>query len=407
MTGLFAAVATPVHDDGRFDEAGFDRLVAFLVEAGVDGICIGGATGEYPHFETADRKAVIRRAAERLPRDRTLLVGIGSSSMRGSIELGETAVAAGSRALLLPMPMFFRYQQEDLQVFASHVSRALRAPSLLYDLPDFTNGLSPATVLALLRDEEFIVGIKDSSGQEQNLTTFADARRDRAWTLLVGDDRLLERRPAGGMGRRDFRRGRMLPRTAGLAGAKCSRRTPRRDGNASGPARRAHRPFERLSHALGYPDRARSARVSDRPAASAAHAGQAAATPRVSGLVSRVAGREARRVTGHRSRVGGEVQRALARSVNVRNLMIAAALLAVASGVHAFFPQTERERPFLTRSSFFPSSTGTTTARRWLNCLAATCSCAGSTARESARQMTWSCAARGCRKARLDGAHRS
>jgi 4-hydroxy-tetrahydrodipicolinate synthase len=191
MTGLFAAVATPIHDDGRFDEAGFDRLVDFLVDAGVDGICIGGATGEYPHFETAERKAVIRRAAERLPRDRTLLVGVGSSSMRGTIELGQAAVAAGSRALLLPMPMFFRYEQEDLQAFATHVSRALRTPCLLYDLPDFTNGLSPATVLGLLRDEEFIDGIKDSSGHEENLTTFAGARQDRAWTLLVGDDRLL------------------------------------------------------------------------------------------------------------------------------------------------------------------------------------------------------------------------
>ena len=135
MRGLFAAVATPIHDDGRFDEAGFDRLVDFLVGAGVDGICIGGATGEYPHFETADRRAVIRRAAERLPDDRALLVGVGSSSVRGTISLGETAVAAGSRALLLPMPMFFRYQQEDLQAFAAHVSRVLRAPCLLYDLP--------------------------------------------------------------------------------------------------------------------------------------------------------------------------------------------------------------------------------------------------------------------------------
>jgi 4-hydroxy-tetrahydrodipicolinate synthase len=191
LTGLFAAVATPIHDDGRFDEAGFDRLVDFLIGAGVDGICVGGATGEYPHFETADRKAVIRRAAERLPRDLALLVGIGSSSMRGSIELGEAAVAAGSRALLLPMPMFFRYQQEDLHAFAVHVSRTLRSPCLLYDLPDFTNGLSPATVLSLLRDEEFIVGIKDSSGRVENLTAFAGARQDRAWTLLVGDDRLL------------------------------------------------------------------------------------------------------------------------------------------------------------------------------------------------------------------------
>jgi 4-hydroxy-tetrahydrodipicolinate synthase len=191
MTGLFAAVATPIHDDGRFDEAGFDRLVDFLVAAGVDGICIGGATGEYPHFETSERTAVIRRAAERLPRDRQLLVGIGSSSMRRSIALGEAAVAAGSRGLLLSMPMFFRYQQEDLHAFAAHVSRALQAPCLLYDLPDFTNGLSPLTVLALMRDEEFIVGIKDSSGREENLKTFASARADGATTLLVGDDRLL------------------------------------------------------------------------------------------------------------------------------------------------------------------------------------------------------------------------
>ena len=184
MTGLFAAVATPIHDDGRFDEAGFDRLVDFLVSAGVDGICVGGATGEYPHFETADRTAFAGTW-------NCWNAPVGSSSVRGTLALGEAAVAAGSRALLLPMPMFFRYQQEDLQAFAAHVSRTLRAPCLLYDLPDFTNGLAPATALALLRDEEFIVGIKDSSGKEENLATFAGARQGRGWTLLVGDDRLL------------------------------------------------------------------------------------------------------------------------------------------------------------------------------------------------------------------------
>ena len=134
----------------------------------------------------------------------------------GTIALGEAAVAAGSRALLLPMPMFFRYQQEDLQAFAAHVSRTLRAPCLLYDLPDFTNGLAPATVLALLRDEEFIVGIKDSSGREENLATFADrahgSRGGRCSSATTGCcDAGLQR----GMGRRHFRRGRMLSRTAG------------------------------------------------------------------------------------------------------------------------------------------------------------------------------------------------
>ena len=106
---------------------------------------------------------------------------------------------SGSRGLLLPMPMFFRYNQEDLKAFCTDVSDALRGPCLLYNLPDFTNALEPDTVVSLLRDAEFILGIKDSSGQIEHLNAFAAARGSQAWTLLVGDDRALCRgcRPDG------------------------------------------------------------------------------------------------------------------------------------------------------------------------------------------------------------------
>jgi 4-hydroxy-tetrahydrodipicolinate synthase len=63
----------------------------------------------------------------------------------------------------------------------------------LYNLPDFTNGLAPATVLNLLRSEPFIAGIKDSSGNVENLAAFAHARGTQPWTLLVGDDRALNK----------------------------------------------------------------------------------------------------------------------------------------------------------------------------------------------------------------------
>ena len=100
-------------------------------------------------------------------------------------------MTAGSRALLLSMPMFFRYEQQDLAAYCARVSRSMRAPCLLYNLPAFTNGLEPATILDLLRTEEFIVGIKDSSGEVNNLTALARARVGEPWSLLVGDDRLL------------------------------------------------------------------------------------------------------------------------------------------------------------------------------------------------------------------------
>ena len=193
IAGLFAAVATPVYADGTVDFATFERVIDFLIERDVSGICLGGATGEYPHFESSDRKLLIARAARRLPRDRDLLVGIGGASMRHTLALGRAALESGSRAVLLPMPMFFRYEQEDLKAFCTHISSTLRAPCLLYNLPDFTNGLAADTILALLRGQEFIVGIKDSSGRREHLDSFAAQRGNAPWTLLVGDDAVLER----------------------------------------------------------------------------------------------------------------------------------------------------------------------------------------------------------------------
>jgi len=193
LNGLFAAIPTPVRDDGRLDLSTLERLVAFVIDAGAHGVCVGGATGEYPHFEIAERKAIIRHVAGLLPSDRALLVGIGGPSLRHVVDVGHAAMEAGCRALLLPMPMFFRYEQDDLRAYCAGVSRTLAAPCLLYDLPDFTNGLSADTVVALLNGEEFIVGIKDSSGRDERLATLVAPPRRGEWTLLVGDDRLLHR----------------------------------------------------------------------------------------------------------------------------------------------------------------------------------------------------------------------
>jgi 4-hydroxy-tetrahydrodipicolinate synthase len=191
MKGVIAAVATPVDANGRLNVQTFERLIDRLIESGVDGVCLGGATSEYPSVAVDDRKAAIDAAAPRVPRDRTFLVAIGAPTLRQVVDLGHFAQRAGCRAVLLPMPMFFRYQQDDLRAFAVEASRALAAPVLLYDLPEFTNPLEPDTVIRLLNDEPFITGIKDSSGTREHLSAYADARHGRDWTLLVGHDELL------------------------------------------------------------------------------------------------------------------------------------------------------------------------------------------------------------------------
>jgi 4-hydroxy-tetrahydrodipicolinate synthase len=97
------------------------------------------------------------------------VVGIGVPGYTTSIELGRIAADAGAKAVLLPMPYFFLYEQADLRVFVTRVADALSVPVLLYNLPQFTSGLAPQTSLALIREHENVAGIKDSSGSLDTL----------------------------------------------------------------------------------------------------------------------------------------------------------------------------------------------------------------------------------------------
>jgi 4-hydroxy-tetrahydrodipicolinate synthase len=191
INGAFAALVTPIDDIGRVDLPAFDRVIDFILERGLDGIIIGGATGEYAHFGVDERAQIAAHAIQRVNGRSKVLTCIGTSSIHSTLQLAHRAAGLGNEALLLPMPYFFRYEQQDLHAFVEEVCREVEAPFLLYNLPVFTNPLEPCTAVELFRDIPNLIGIKDSSGDRSNLSTLAGARANGEFSLLVGDDSLL------------------------------------------------------------------------------------------------------------------------------------------------------------------------------------------------------------------------
>lgn len=182
------AAVTPTDPGGNIDLKAFERLVEFLLERGVDGICVGGATSEYPYFDLQERKALISCAAEKLDGRATLLVAAGASTFREALALGQHAFEGGARAVLLPPPHFFHYEQQDLETFYGEACRAFPGPLLLYNLPDFTNPLELETSIRLMRREPHLIGMKDSSGKLDALSRLAQARGDLSFSLFSGSD---------------------------------------------------------------------------------------------------------------------------------------------------------------------------------------------------------------------------
>ncbi len=171
--------------DGRVDLDVFARHLQFVYEGGAEGFVLNGATGEYCLTSQQELGQIVRRARDVTGPGTPLLAAVGGASVFQTLALVEAAQAAGANALLLPMPHFFPYEQQDLIAFSRQVADQTDLPLLLYNLPDFTTPLEPATTLQLLQETK-VVGIKDSSGNLETLRllsqSFPDANR------IIGSD---------------------------------------------------------------------------------------------------------------------------------------------------------------------------------------------------------------------------
>ena len=199
--GVYAAVCTPrVPDSIEVDPAAlFDYLDA-ITRGGVDGIVLFGSTGEFVHFDVADRMRVATLASKRcrVP----LLVNVSHSSLVGALELAECAIEAGVSGLLLMPPYFFRYTEEQIFSFYSKFVSIVdgRAPIYLYNIPQVTNPISASLAKRLLSTGSF-AGIKDSGGDWHMFEALQAVHANVPFQLLIGSDPLyIQAFPAGANG---------------------------------------------------------------------------------------------------------------------------------------------------------------------------------------------------------------
>jgi 4-hydroxy-tetrahydrodipicolinate synthase len=188
VSGVYAAVLTPRGRAGAVDIPAFEGQLRFLSRQDIAGFAINGATGEYP-ATTVEELSALLAAARRTVVKHKLLCGIGAANLAGTLARGAVAMEAGVHALLLPMPYFFPYQQADLIAYVSQVAEQLPASILLYNLPQFTTGLDPSSVVAMMRHHANIVGVKDSSGSLDMVRLLTEAMPGRA--RIIGNDGVL------------------------------------------------------------------------------------------------------------------------------------------------------------------------------------------------------------------------
>src|SRR5579883_1222988 len=170
LSGVIAAVATPVEPNGEPDVARATKLARFLLDNGCDGLNVLGTTGEATSFSLAQRQRVMSAYKNAgLPLDR-LMVGTGAAAVADAVALTRHAAELGFAGALVLPPFYYKGVPDDgLAAYIATIVAASAAkpiPIYLYHFPQQSGLHWHAKLIRRLLDAhgDRIVGLKDSSG---------------------------------------------------------------------------------------------------------------------------------------------------------------------------------------------------------------------------------------------------
>ena len=188
--GLGVALITPFTENGAVDFAAVAKIVDNLIEGGVDYILVLGTTGETPTLTTDERKALIRFVRDRVAGRVKLMVGVGGNCTRDVVATLESWDLSGYDAVLSVNPYYNKPNQEGLYQHFKAIAEASPLPIMLYNIPGRTGvNMTPATIARLANDCENIIGVKEASGNLEQMEQ-VKALTPSDFLLISGDDGL-------------------------------------------------------------------------------------------------------------------------------------------------------------------------------------------------------------------------
>lgn len=188
FTGSIVALVTPFRD-GQIDEAGLRRLLRMHLDNETDGIVPCGTTGEAVTLSREEHEQVIALTVEEVGGRIPVIAGVGTNDTAKTIAMAQSAQAAGVDGLLVVTPYYNRPTQRGLVAHYRALAASTDLPIIVYNVPSRTGtNLLPETV-AELAQIDHIVGIKEASGNLDQVSAIVTRCGD-PFTVLSGDDSL-------------------------------------------------------------------------------------------------------------------------------------------------------------------------------------------------------------------------
>ena len=193
LEGIFPPVTTPFDVNGCIEHSHLTENIERWNETEISGYLILGSNGESAFLNEEEKLEIVNTARKAIPSSKEMLVGTGLESTEGTIEFTGKAADCGADVAVVITPHFFRNDMSH-EAFLKHylkVADNSPIPILLYDVPPFTSLNLEVKTTAVLSIHENIIGIKDSSGNVEQLSEIISLTENEKFSVLTGSSIIL------------------------------------------------------------------------------------------------------------------------------------------------------------------------------------------------------------------------
>lgn len=161
--GIFPVAPTTFHEDGSLDLASQKRCVDFMIDAGVDGLCLLANYSEQFLVSDDEREVIARAVIEHVAGRVPVIVTTTHTSTALCIARSRRAEAFGA-SMLMVMPPYhgatFRFPEEQIQEFYARLSDSVGIPIMIQDAPAAGTSLPAALLARMAREIEQVAYFK-------------------------------------------------------------------------------------------------------------------------------------------------------------------------------------------------------------------------------------------------------
>ena len=187
--GVFPAVTTKFTEYDELDLWWFNKNITAQLEAGVNGIILGGTLGEASTLNDREKFELIRHTVEVVSDRVPVVINIAEQSTNTAIQAIKRAEDAGASGLMILPPMRYRATDAETLRYLKTLARNTNLPIMIYNNPVDYNIEVSLDMFDELAEEDNVQAVKESTRDVSNVTRMLNRFGDR-FKILSGVDTL-------------------------------------------------------------------------------------------------------------------------------------------------------------------------------------------------------------------------